>query len=127
MKKLLVGAAVALTGAVAGVLPVEAAPKTILPIEFDCGSAGTFVYAGRQKGLQPRGELNGRTTKLSEIFVEVSSTFGSSFIIADWAEPRNPNLTAMSCYAYYVIGPTPGSEIPGDYLFANGWVVIYVK
>lgn len=121
--------AVAAIGASPGVGVAEAPPKypkTIIPLEFQCGDLGTFVYEGRNKGLQPRGQLNGKTVKLQEIWVDVSATFQTAIIAAEWAVPSNPNLHEVVCDAYYVI-PIPEPEIPGDYLFVNGWVRIYIK
>ncbi len=127
LRQWIVGTALALV-AVAAVAPgvASADPKTILPITFDCGSVGEFVYAGKIKGpLLPMGELDGHKVKLSDIFVEVSSFSNSGFIVATWPVPKNPNLTAVTCVAYYPIPGDPNDPFGG--LFVNGWAVIHVR
>src|SRR4051794_1847302 len=64
--KLIAGMAAAVaTVAPPGVAGAEPTSNRILPITYDCGSAGTFVLEGHQHNFQPQGRLNGRMVKIS--------------------------------------------------------------
>jgi hypothetical protein len=126
MWKLVAGVAVAAAAvgmpAAAGAEPTK---NRILPITYECGSAGTFVLEGHQNNFQPQGRLNGRLVKISWVWTEVASVFGSSgFIIGEWDPPKAPNLTEVFCEAHYIIAGDPSD--PFDDLSVAGDITIWV-
>jgi hypothetical protein len=69
-------------------------------------SPATVVLEGHQNNFQPQGRLDGKLVKVSWVWTEVASVFGSTgFIIGEWDPPKAPNLTSVGCEAHYIIRP----------------------
>jgi hypothetical protein len=117
-------AAAALAVGIPAVAGAEPTQNRILPITYDCGSAGTFVLEGHQNNFQPQGRLDGKMVKVSWVWTEVASFGSSGFIIGEWDPPKAPNLTMVGCEAHYLIPGDPND--PFDDLSVAGDITIWV-
>jgi len=128
MRRWLAGALVAAATAVGvgGSVGADPTNNRILPITYDCGSAGTFVLEGHARNFQPQGRLNGKMVKVSWVWTEVGYVIGGGvgYIIGEWDPPKAPNLTMVGCEARYII-PGDDPSDPFDDLYVSGDITIW--